>query len=89
MNDLLHNLPSDIREYIDCIIDDVIIFTPDLKIHIKVIKSFMLMLKKYGMLFGNQQDPYLHIQGEIYWVITVQQGQYTYYYTFFYNSERN
>ncbi len=27
-----------------------IIFTPDIKTHKKVIKSFMLMLQKYGML---------------------------------------
>ncbi len=26
MNDLLHELPSDIREYIDCIMDDVTLF---------------------------------------------------------------
>ncbi len=45
MNDLLHELQADIREYIDCII-----FTPDIKTHKKVLKSFMLMLKKYGML---------------------------------------
>ncbi len=50
MNDLLHDLPSDICEYIDCIMDDVIIFTPDIKTHKKVIRSFMLVLKKYGML---------------------------------------
>ncbi len=49
-NDLLHYLPSDIREYIDCIMDDVIIFTPDIKTHKKVIKSFKLMLTRYGML---------------------------------------
>ncbi len=50
MNDLLHELPPEIREHIDCIMDDVIIFTPDVKTHKKVLKSFMLMLKKYGML---------------------------------------
>ncbi len=50
MNNLLHELPSNIREYIDCIMDDVIIFTPDVKTHKKVLKSFMLMLKKYDML---------------------------------------
>ncbi len=50
MNDLLHNLPEDIREFIDCIMDDIIIFTPDIKPHKKVLKGFMLMLKTYGML---------------------------------------
>ncbi len=33
MNDLLHELPSDIHEYIDCIMDDIIIFIPDIKTH--------------------------------------------------------
>ncbi len=50
MNDLIHEVPSDIHEYIDCIMDDVIIFKPDIKTHRKVIQSFMLMLKQYGML---------------------------------------
>ncbi len=50
MYDLLHELPADIHEYIDCIMDDVIIFTLDIKTYKKVLKSFMLMLKKYGML---------------------------------------
>ncbi len=49
MNDLLHELPSDIREYIDCIMDDVIIFTPYIKTHKRVIKCFMFKLKEYGM----------------------------------------
>ncbi len=46
MNDLLHELPSDIREYIDC----VIIFTPDVKTHNSVLKYFMYKLKDYRML---------------------------------------
>ncbi len=50
MNDLLHELPPDICEYIDCIMDDVIIFTPDIKTHKKVLKCFMPILRKYGML---------------------------------------
>ncbi len=45
MNDLLHELPPDIHEYIDCIMDDVIIFTSDIKT-----KHFMFKLKEYGML---------------------------------------
>ncbi len=45
MNDLLHDLPEDIHEFIDCIMNDVIIFTPDIKTHKKVLKRFMLMLK--------------------------------------------
>ncbi len=50
MKDLPHELPPDIREYINCIMDNVIIFTPDIKTHKKVLKSLMLMLKKNGML---------------------------------------
>ncbi len=50
MNDLIHELPPDIREYIDCIMDDIIIFTLDIKTHKKVLKCFMFMLRKYGML---------------------------------------
>ncbi len=50
MNDLLHELPADIHEFIDCIMDNIIFFTQNIKTHKKVIKSFMLMLQKYGML---------------------------------------
>ncbi len=50
MNDLLHELPPDIREYMDCIMDDIIIFTPDVKTHKIVLNNFMLILKKYDML---------------------------------------
>ncbi len=50
MNDLLHELPADICEYIYCMMDDVIIFTPDIKTHKTLLKSFILMLKKYCML---------------------------------------
>ncbi len=57
MNDLLHDLPSNIHEYIDCIMDNVIIFTLDIKTHKKVIKSFMLMLKKYIMLLNRTVQP--------------------------------
>ncbi len=50
MNDILHELPPQIRLYINRIMDNLIIFTPHLKNHKKVLKCFMLMLKKYGML---------------------------------------
>ncbi len=43
INDLLHKLPPDIM-------DDAIIFIPDIKTHKKVIKHFMFKLKEYGML---------------------------------------
>ncbi len=38
MNDLLHELPPDMHEDIDCIKDDVIIFIPNIKTHKKIIK---------------------------------------------------
>ncbi len=50
MNGPLHELPPEIHECIDCIMEDIIIFTPDFKTHKKVLKSFMLTLKKYAML---------------------------------------
>ncbi len=50
MKHLLHELPPEIREYIDCIMHDIIILTPDVKTNKKVLKGFMLMLKKYCML---------------------------------------
>ncbi len=55
MNDLPYELPPEIREYIDCIMDEVIIFTPNVKIHKKVLQSFIFMLKKYGMLLTNNK----------------------------------
>ncbi len=42
MNDPLHEIPPEIYEYIDCIMDDVIIFTPDVKTHKKVSKALCL-----------------------------------------------
>ncbi len=34
--------------------DDVIIFTPDVKTHKKVLKCFLIMLKKYGTLLDEK-----------------------------------
>ena len=50
MNEILSELPSNIRDYIECIMDDCIIFTPDLPTHIKVITYFLNKLKEYGLL---------------------------------------
>ncbi len=61
MNDLLHELPSEIHEYIDCIMVNVIIFTPDIKTHKKVLKSFMLILKKIWHASNNQQSSHFQI----------------------------
>ncbi len=60
INDLLHELPSDIHEYIDGIMNDVIIFTPDIKTHKKVIKQFMFKLREYGMLLTINKIHTLH-----------------------------
>jgi hypothetical protein len=50
MNEILSELPSNIREYIECIMDDCIIFTPDLDTHIRVLTFFLNKLKEYGLL---------------------------------------
>jgi hypothetical protein len=50
MNEILSELPSNIREYIECIMDDCIIFTPDLETHIRVLTYFLHKLKEYGLL---------------------------------------
>ncbi len=52
MNDLLHELPFHMCEYIDCIMDNVVIFTPYVKTHKKLIKVFMNKLKDFGMLLA-------------------------------------
>ncbi len=49
MNDILGELPNDIREYVECIMDDCVIYTPDRDMHMKVIKAFMYKLKDHGM----------------------------------------
>ncbi len=41
MNDILSELPDDIRSHVECIMDDSIMFTPNIEIHMKVIKSFL------------------------------------------------
>ncbi len=50
MNDILSELPPDIREYIECLMDKCIFFTPDIKTHKKVLKRFLYKLKEYSML---------------------------------------
>ncbi len=46
MNNLLHDLPPDICEYIDCIMDDVIIFTPDIKTHKEGHQTFHVQIER-------------------------------------------
>ena len=50
MNEILVELPEDVRDYISCIMDDVLIFSPTVEIHFKVLKAFLYKLKEHGML---------------------------------------
>ncbi len=50
MNDILREFPDGIRSHIECIMDDSIIFTPNIEIHMKVIKAFLSKLKQHGLL---------------------------------------
>ncbi len=50
MNDILSELPDDIREHVECIMDDAVIYTQDIDMYMKVIKAFMYKLKDHGML---------------------------------------
>ncbi len=56
MNDLLHELPPDIREYIDCIMDNVIIFTAYVKIHNKSSEKCYDYVEKIWHATHNQQS---------------------------------
>ncbi len=50
MNDILSQLPDDIRSHIECIMDDCIVYTHNIEIYMKVIKAFLSKLKEHGML---------------------------------------
>ncbi len=50
MNGILSELPDDIREHLECIMDDVVIYTSDIDMDMKVIKAFMYKLKDHGLL---------------------------------------
>ncbi len=50
MNDILSELPPDIREHIECIMDDCIVFTLFITTHKNVLKCFLYKLKEYDML---------------------------------------
>ncbi len=41
MNGILSELPEEIRKHIECIMDDVMGYTKDIDMHMKVIKAFM------------------------------------------------
>ncbi len=40
-NDTLRELPDDISEHVECIMDDCVVYTSDINMHMKVIKAFM------------------------------------------------
>ncbi len=50
MKGILSELPEEIRKHIECIMDDVVVYTNDIDMHMKVIKAFMYKLKEYGLL---------------------------------------
>ncbi len=54
MNTILSELPDDIRSHVECIMDDFIIFTPNIEIHMKVIKAIFVKIKTAWFII----DPY-------------------------------
>jgi hypothetical protein len=52
MNDILSEMPADTKDYLECIMDDCLIFTPNIALHKYVLKCFMEKLKEYGMLLS-------------------------------------
>ncbi len=69
MNDLLHELPPEIHEDIDCKMDDVIIFTPNVKTHknayvekycmlltINTVHTFRSKVKYMGLLLSRKDN---------------------------------
>ncbi len=45
MDNILSELPDDIRSHVECIMDDFIIFIPNIEI-----KAFLSKLKQHGLL---------------------------------------
>ncbi len=80
MNDLLHELPSDIREYIDCIMDDVIIFTSDIKLLKRSLNISCLNWRNMACLFTINKIHTFH--SKLYGFIVDQQGLSTHNFTF-------
>ncbi len=59
MNDLLYELSADIHEYIDCIMDDVIILTPDIKLMLLTINKIHTLkskMKYMGLLLSSKDN---------------------------------
>ncbi len=50
MNGILSELPEEIRKHIECIMDDVVVYTTHIDIHMKVIKAFIYKLKEHRLL---------------------------------------
>ncbi len=52
IGDILSDLPDDIRNCIECIMDDLIIYTSDIKHHKRVLKCLLHKLRDYGLLLN-------------------------------------
>ena len=50
MNDIMSEMSDEDREFLECIMDDCVIFTPDFETHCRVLRNFLLKLKEYGLL---------------------------------------
>ncbi len=50
MGDILSDLPDDVRDCIECIMDDLIIYTSDIKHHKRVLQCLLHKLRDYGLL---------------------------------------
>ncbi len=50
MGDILADLPEDVRESIECIMDDLILFTSNIKHHKRVLKCLLHKLRDFGLL---------------------------------------
>ncbi len=50
MGDILSELPDNIRACIECIMDNVIVYTADIKLHKRVLKCFLKKLRDHGLL---------------------------------------
>ncbi len=50
MGDILSELPHDVQDCIECITDDVIVYTSDIKHHKRVLKCLLYKLRDFGLL---------------------------------------
>ncbi len=50
MGDILSELPDDVRDCIECIMDNIIVYTSDIKHHKQVLKCLLHKLRDFGLL---------------------------------------